>query len=49
MQELIDNALGVSPERVENWKQVSGQEIHVKQEFISPFYIGFVTGICVHM
>jgi hypothetical protein len=30
MQELIDNALGVSPSHVENWKQVSDQEAHGK-------------------
>jgi hypothetical protein len=30
MQELIDNALGVSPGHVENWKEVSDQETHVK-------------------
>jgi hypothetical protein len=30
MQELIENALGVTPGYVENWKQVSEQESHVE-------------------
>jgi hypothetical protein len=37
MQELIENALGVTPGHVENWKQVSEQESHVEMEFSSSF------------
>ena len=29
MQELIDNPLTVSPEHVENWKQVSETEMYM--------------------